>query len=170
MSASILLVDDELRVTQGLKRRLRRHGYQVLTAESGREALELLQDNEVDVLLSDERMPGMSGSELLAIVSRDYPKTIRMILSGQATLDAAIRAINEGQIHKFFLKPCQEDDLLFSITQLLELRALGEENQRLRAEVDAKQAALERLESELPGISELEEDEDGALVIDGRDV
>ncbi len=170
MSATILLVDDEPRVTQALKRLLRRSSLEVFTASSGQEALKILATEDIDVLVSDEQMPLMSGSELLAIAAKEYPSTIRMILSGQATLEAAVRAINEGRVHRFFIKPCNEHDLLQGIQHFLEFRQLSAENRQLREVIEARDAALARLERDMPGISELEEDEDGAVLIDMSDL
>ena len=168
--STVLLVDDEPNVTAALRRRLRGAGYRVLEAHSGIHALERLGEEAVDVLVTDERMPGMPGSELVSLVAKDYPEVIRMILSGQASLDAAIRAINEGRIYRFFLKPCDETDLLFTIEQALAQRELIRENERLRREVSEKADLLRRLESENPGITEVEEDDEGAVVIDAREI
>jgi CheY-like chemotaxis protein len=103
-TATVLFVDDEPNVTDGLKRALRREPYEFLTATSGAAALKILEGQYVDVVVSDEQMPGMSGSVFLSTVRKQFPHTIRMILSGQASLEAAVRAINEGQVHRFFLK------------------------------------------------------------------
>ena len=118
-SALVLLVDDEPNVAQALTRKLHREPFEFLIAHSGDAALELLEKHPVDVVVSDEQMPGMSGSQLLSTVRIHYPSTIRMILSGQATLEAAVRAINEGSVHRFFVKPCDTNDLAFSIKQAL---------------------------------------------------
>jgi response regulator RpfG family c-di-GMP phosphodiesterase len=105
------LVDDEPLITTTLKRVLRKEPYDICTANSGAEALQILARKPVDVIVSDERMPGMSGSEFLAVARQQYPDTARIILTGQANLEAAIRAINEGAICRFLTKPCKEDDL-----------------------------------------------------------
>lgn len=168
--STVLLVDDEPNVTAALRRRLRSAGYRVLEAHSGKQALETLGEEAVDVLVTDERMPGMEGSELVSLVAKEHPDVVRMILSGQASLDAAIRAINEGRIYRFFLKPCDETDLLFTIEQALAQRELLRENERLRLEVSEKAALLRRLEAENPGITEVHEDDEGAVVIDAREV
>ncbi|MCG8588064.1 MAG: EAL domain-containing protein, partial [Proteobacteria bacterium] len=94
-----------------LKLALRRQPYEILTANSGSAALGLLRKRPVDLVVSDERMPGMSGSELLTHVAREFPDTIRIILSGQASLESAIRAINDARIFRFLTKPCSPEDL-----------------------------------------------------------
>ena len=93
-TATILFVDDEPNVTDGLKRALRREPYEFLTATSGAAALKILEGQYVDVVVSDEQMPGLSGSVFLSMVRKQFPHTIRMILSGHASLDAAVRAIH----------------------------------------------------------------------------
>ncbi len=169
MRPTVLLVDDEPNVTAALRRRMRNEPYEVLTASSAREALALFENQKIDLVISDEQMPGMKGSELLAIVNQRYPDTIRMILTGHASLDSAIRAINEGEIYRFFVKPCNEVDLIFSVRHALEQKTLSEENSRLKVEIQHKDALLERLERENPGISDVACDDDGAVLIDAND-
>jgi len=119
----ILLVDDEPLVTTTLKRVLRKEPYDIYTANSGAEALQLLMRKSADVIVSDERMPGMSGSEFLAIARQHYPDTARIILTGHASLEAAIRAVNEGAICRFLTKPCDENDLTLAIGEALQQKA-----------------------------------------------
>ncbi|RBP52873.1 response regulator [Arenicella xantha] len=101
---TILCVDDEPRITSALKALFRRE-YSVLTANSGQEALEILEDCTVNVLLSDQRMPGMLGSELLTQVSQLYPQTIRILLTGFMDRQAIVDSINEGEVYRFINKP-----------------------------------------------------------------
>ncbi|GGZ95958.1 two-component system response regulator [Arenicella chitinivorans] len=101
---TILCVDDEPRITSALKALFRRE-YNVLIANSGQEALEILADNHVNVLVSDQRMPGMLGSELLTEVSRAYPQTIRILLTGFMDRQAIVDSINEGEVYRFINKP-----------------------------------------------------------------
>ena len=107
MDPTILIVDDQESVRDMMLTFLGRQAYRVLAAESAPAALELLAREPVDVIITDERMPGMTGTELLARTRRLYPDTIRMVLTGHADLEAAIRAINEGGIYRFFTKPCK---------------------------------------------------------------
>ena len=109
--STILLVDDETSILASLRRVLRAENYRILTANSGEEALELLALHPVGVILSDQRMPGMSGSELLAQVRVMYPKTVRMILSGYTGLDSLTEAINRGEISRFLTKPWQNEEI-----------------------------------------------------------
>lgn len=164
--ATILLVDDEPSVTEALKRSLRREPYEFLTATSAAQAQELLLQRPIDVIISDEQMPGMSGSELLGWVRKRHPHTIRMILSGQASLAAAVRAINEGEVHRFFLKPCNPADLICTVGQALAHRQLEERSRRLLREYQRQASMLARVELENPGLLHLEIDDQGAVVVD----
>ena len=111
----ILCVDDEPRVTEGLALLLRRE-YRVITAAGGLEALERLQEiGGPAVVVSDMRMPGMDGAELLKTVRRLHPETSRILLTGEPGRDAVVSAINEGQIFRFLTKPCAPDQVLAAI-------------------------------------------------------
>jgi DNA-binding NtrC family response regulator len=169
INATVLLVDDEPNVTDALKRALRREPYEILTAISGPSALELLERNHVDVVISDEQMPGMSGSVFLSAVRKQFPHTIRMILSGQASLEAAVRAINEGEVYRFFLKPCNPTDLAFTVQQALAHKRLEEQSRRLLREYQKQASTLARLEHHSPEIMNLDTDDQGAVVVDESD-
>ena len=106
---TILLVDDEPSMLSALKRALRSDGYRILTANNGRDGLEVLAINDVQVILSDQRMPEMSGTEFLERVRGLYPDTIRIVLSGYTDLQTITDAINRGAIYKFLTKPWDSD-------------------------------------------------------------
>ncbi|MET3130091.1 response regulator RpfG family c-di-GMP phosphodiesterase [Oxalobacteraceae bacterium GrIS 1.11] len=108
---TLLLVDDEPNVLSSLNRILRPQGYRILTAANAALALDLLASNQVGVLLSDHRMPGMTGIELLSRVKTMYPMTVRMILSGYADVGTVTDAIRLGAVYKFLTKPWDADDL-----------------------------------------------------------
>jgi response regulator RpfG family c-di-GMP phosphodiesterase len=149
MSHIVLLVDDDDNVLHGLARALRRQPYQLYTARSGEEAMFILKAHAVDVVVADEQMPGMSGSDLLAWVARTYPEVMRIILTGRATAETAIRAINEGAVYHFFSKPCHEVQLAVTIRKALEHKDLLDENRRLlqlrRAQLQQQQGLHEDL-------------------------
>jgi response regulator RpfG family c-di-GMP phosphodiesterase len=112
---SILCVDDEPRIVESLAVHLRRD-YQVFTANGGTSALQLLKDKGTPaVIISDMRMPGMDGATLLKNVKQLYPETTRILLTGEPGRDAAIAAVNEGQIFRFLTKPCPPDQLRSAI-------------------------------------------------------
>jgi two-component system, probable response regulator PhcQ len=168
-NATILLVDDEINVTEALKRSFRREPYTFVTATSGEAAQQILASQHVDVVVSDEQMPGMSGSEFLSKVRTQYPHTIRMILSGQASLESAVRAINEGEVYRFFLKPCNPTDLLFTIQQALAHKQLEEQSRKLLREFQRQAAILDKLKETGEDLLRLEIDEQGAVIVDEAD-
>jgi len=108
---TLLLVDDEADILSALRRLLRRDNYRILTATSAAAGLELLALNEVQVIVSDQRMPAMSGTEFLGRVKEMYPDTIRIVLSGYTELKSVTDAINRGAIYKFLTKPWDDDQL-----------------------------------------------------------
>jgi CheY-like chemotaxis protein len=111
----IICIDDEPRITEGLALLLRRE-YRVITAAGGQEALERLQEiGTPAVVMSDMRMPGMDGAALLKSVRRLYPEATRILLTGEPGRDAAVSAINEGQIFRFLTKPCAPEQVLAAV-------------------------------------------------------
>lgn len=163
---TILFIDDEPNVLSAMARSQRKEPYRVLSASSPEQALEILGRESVDVVISDEQMPGMLGSELLSKVAKLYPETIRIILTGHANADSAIRAINEGEIYRFLIKPCLEADLSLAIRQGLERRELVVMSQKLLHANKKKSDLLQNLENEYPGITKLKKADDGTLLLD----
>ncbi|MES2163402.1 MAG: EAL domain-containing protein [Pseudomonadota bacterium] len=108
---TVLLVDDEPNILSALKRLLRQDSYHILTAATAGEALELLALNAVQVVVTDQRMPGMSGTEFLSIVRSMYPDTVRLILTGYTDLATVTESVNRGEIFKFIPKPWHDQDL-----------------------------------------------------------
>ncbi|MEI7671488.1 MAG: response regulator [Deltaproteobacteria bacterium] len=142
---TILLVDDETQVLSALTRVLRETGAQVLTAESGPQALSVMETAEVKVIVSDERMPGMKGSELLSFVRQRSPHTIRFMLTGHSSLDGAMRAVNEGEIYRYFIKPWNDAELRFALTAAIERYDLEAEHRRLRLEMQQSEEQFRKL-------------------------
>jgi len=166
MPFALLLVDDEPNVLDSLKRSLRNKGYAISCAISGETALEILRARPIDIIISDQSMPGMSGTDLLARVREDFPDTIRFILTGQADLDVAMDAINKGAVTRFFLKPVNTVDLAAAIRQALQQKELLTQARRLLEKVQDQKTLLQRLERQHPGITRVERDEEGAIVLD----
>ena len=163
---TILLVDDEPNVTAALARHLHEEPFRVLRAHSARTAVEILKHESVDVVISDERMPTVSGTELLQHLQGIHPNVCRMMLTGHASLQTAVRAINEGQIHRFFEKPADPEKIGHAIREVLQQRMLEEENEVLRSSVAEQDRVLEQLEREKPVTTDVCHDEDGAVVLD----
>ncbi len=131
MKHVVLVVDDDQNVLHGLARVLRHQPYQVYSATSGEEAVLILKSHNVDVIVADEQMAGMSGGDLLAWVANNYPEVMRIVLTGHPTIETAIRAINEGGVYQFFTKPCNPALLGVAIRKALEHKDLLKENRRL---------------------------------------
>ena len=120
MNHTVLLVDDESNVLHGLSRTLRHQPFDLFTARSGEEAVDILKRMVIHVVVADEQMPGMSGGELFAWIAEHFPDTKRIVLTGHPTAETAIRAINEGTVYRFFTKPCNPVDLALAIHSALE--------------------------------------------------
>jgi len=163
----LLLVDDEPNLTSALVRSLDRTKFEIFTADSAQKGLMILAGNDIDVIVSDERMPGMTGSQFLSEVRKQWPNTIRMILSGQADLEAAVRAINEGEVYRFLLKPCHPKELEMTILQGLQQKKLVAQSRKLLQEHQKNMNLLEALEKDNPGITKVDMDDDGVIDMEG---
>ena len=146
---TVLCVDDEANILAALKRSLRGAGYNVLTAGGGVEALALLEQTPVDVLVSDMRMPGMDGAQLLEQVHARWPQVVRLLLTGQANMEATVAAINRGRILRYLRKPWDEVELLSAVQESVERVALEREKLRLEALTQTQNEALRGLNAEL---------------------
>ena len=149
---TLLIVDDEINIVASLRRLLRRDEYLILTANSGAEGLALLETNPVDVILSDQRMPGMTGVEFLSIAKIRFPDTVRLVLSGYTELQSVTDAINEGAIYKFLTKPWDDAKLRGHIQEAFQRKELADEVQRLTRQVykaNQELAAANRQQHEL---------------------
>ena len=127
MKKSILFVDDEPKILQGLRRMLHsmRKEWYMEFAESGYQALEILNNSHFDVVVTDMRMPGMNGLELLIEIKKLYPNVIRIVLSGQASKDVIIQSI--GPIHQYLSKPTNSDKMKFIISRTCSIHELFED-------------------------------------------
>ncbi len=123
--------------------------YKLLTAESGEAGLELLANNEVHLVVSDYRMPGMNGVEFLCKVKEKYPDTMRLVLSGFADAAAVVDAINEGHVYKFIAKPWDDQELLITIKRALEQYDLKRENDILYNQLQEHSRGLEEVMASL---------------------
>ena len=132
---TLLLVDDEDSIVSALRRLLRRDGYHIVTANSGAQGLQRLAENSVDVIVSDQRMPGMTGVEFLRRAKELYPDTVRMVLSGYTELQSITDAINEGAIYKFLTKPWDDERLRGHVAEAFSQKGMADENRRLASAV-----------------------------------
>jgi type II secretory ATPase GspE/PulE/Tfp pilus assembly ATPase PilB-like protein/FixJ family two-component response regulator/predicted RNA-binding Zn-ribbon protein involved in translation (DUF1610 family) len=142
----ILFVDDEANVLKAMRRIFRQENYVLLAAGSGPEALSLLEkEGPVQVVLTDHRMPGMTGTELLKKIKAKYPGTIRIMLTGYADTDAVMGAVNEGAVYKFITKPWNDDDLRLTVSLALEQYDLIQENTSLKKQTASQKNEIKRL-------------------------
>lgn len=170
MTRTVLFVDDEPNVLQMIVEALEDEPYEVLTAESAEEALELLAGDEIDVVVSDEIMPGMSGTEFLQVVRDEYPDTIRMILTAYPVLKKAMRAIEDGSIYHFFSKPFNIVDLAVNIRQAFRQKEILAEGRHMLELVKKQSAILREIGSKCPALVKLAEDGSGTMIIDDAGV
>ena len=149
MERTLLLVDDEENITSALVRLLRRDGYNILRANGGEAGLALLAEHDVGVIISDQRMPGMSGVEFLSKVREQYPDTVRIVLSGYTELNSVTDAINRGAVYKFLTKPWEDDLLRANVEEAFQRYEMRMENARLARELEDANEELTRINHEL---------------------
>ncbi|APR82706.1 Hydrogenase transcriptional regulatory protein HoxA [Minicystis rosea] len=130
----LLVVDDEVETLRALRRELRRE-YEVYTAESADEALRLLRERAIQVVITDQRMPGTTGTELLRVVQQEFPDKVRLLLTAYADINAVIAAINVGGVHRYLMKPWDPSELAVTVREAFHRYQLEEENRRLVAEL-----------------------------------
>ena len=134
MSANILYVDDEPHNLSAFSASYRRL-YKIFTAESAEDGRKILDKEDIQVIITDQRMPKTTGVEFLASILEVYPEPIRMILTGYTDIDAVIAAINKGQVYRYIQKPWQEEDLRINIDKAIEIYTLRKENKELTAKL-----------------------------------
>ncbi|MFT3766371.1 MAG: hybrid sensor histidine kinase/response regulator [Minicystis sp.] len=141
----LLVVDDEVETLRALRRELHRD-YEVYTAESADEALRLLRERPIQVVITDQRMPGTTGTELLSAVQREFPDKVRLLLTAYADLNAVIAAINEGGVHRYLTKPWDRNELSLTVRDAFHRYRLEEENRRLVADLRRANQELAELD------------------------
>ena len=148
-TAAILFVDDEANVLKALRRLFRSEGYEIYLAPSGTEGMEILHQHTVDLIISDMRMPEMSGAEFLAHVVKQWPETVRILLTGYADLPSAIDAVNKGHIFSYCNKPWNNEELKLLVRSALEQKRLREERERLSTIIRLQNDELKTLNEHL---------------------
>jgi len=129
---TVLFVDDEPNILRAIKRALFTMDITLLLADSGAKALDLMSKHDVHVVISDMKMPQMSGAELLEQVAINYPETFRVVLTGYADIESTIKAVNQGKIHRYLQKPWDNQELIAVVEEGLERVKLKAENLRLQ--------------------------------------
>lgn len=181
----VLLVDDEPLILKALVRLLQRtpclcdgrlFKLELVTFSEPLKALEYARDHQVSLVMSDYRMPGMDGVELLTMIKTLQPDAARLIISGYADLNALINAINRAHIYRFVAKPWNDYELVSTIGQALRHRQLMIENQRLADQARVEQGQLsdsdllvKQLEREEPGITKVNWGADGSVMLNDEE-
>jgi len=142
--AKVLVVDDEKVVRDGCNRVLSKRGYEVYTAESGEKALEMLKEKDVDVILLDLKMPGMSGEKVLEIINDRYPDIPVIIITGHGTIDTAVECMKRGA-YDFITKPFQIDQFLLIISRAVEKRELERQAQKNLYDLSLEKSRLKTI-------------------------
>lgn len=142
VSINVLYVDDEVYNLTAFRAGFRR-SFNIFTAESAVKGREILETEDIHVIVTDQRMPVMTGIEFLESIIPEFPDPIRILLTGYADINAVIDAINKGQVYKYIQKPWTDDDLRINIEKAYEIYSLRKENREL---IDRLVTANEQLE------------------------
>ncbi len=147
--SKILFLDDEENVLRSLQRLFMDEGYEIFAVTSVREGLEVLRDNEIAAIVSDQKMPQMSGAEFLESAKKIRPDSVRIILTGHADANTAIDAINKGGVYRYITKPWNDDDLILTIRGAVEQYRLIKENRHLTELTKKQNEELTKWSTEL---------------------
>ena len=145
MGIGVLYIDDEVNNLNSFKAAFRRD-FEIYTASSAREGRKILDNNEIGVIITDQRMPVMTGIEFLESIIPIYPDTIRILLTGFSDINAVMDAINRGQVYKYLVKPWQNDELKMYIENALEIYNLRKENKELSHKLELANLEIERIQ------------------------
>lgn len=169
----ILLVDDEPSILKALTRTIASPDREVETFTDPQQALRRATTTVFDLVITDYRMPGMDGVQLLRQIRALQPESMRMVISGQADMEAVVEAVNEAAIWRFIAKPWDCDELKISVANALQHRDLLMENRLLAEQLRSQGLLLERqarelarLETENPGLTRVQWQSDGSIHLD----
>ncbi|MDD2855222.1 MAG: ATPase, T2SS/T4P/T4SS family, partial [Desulfuromonadaceae bacterium] len=141
---TMLFVDDEENVLSALKRIFIEENYNILTANSAIKALEVMEKHQIQLVISDHRMPGMTGAEMLKVIKERWPETIRIMLTGYADVNSIMGAVKDGAVYKFITKPWNDEDLRLTVSLALQQYVLIQENRQLKEVAKHQQATITR--------------------------
>jgi two-component system, probable response regulator PhcQ len=171
----LVLIDDDVNILNALKRVLRSTGWDIVTFSSPLDAIAQLVIDDVDLIMSDYRMPDMDGVVALNTLRDTCPSAVRLLMSGHADLDGVLKAINQAEIYRFVVKPWDDADLIMTLESALKYQAMVQENIRLadlvrsqQDQIQRQQRELQRLEQESPGITHVDRDADGSIDLSGE--
>jgi DNA-binding NtrC family response regulator len=161
---TILVVNDEELFIEYIKSMLSGESYNVITASSGKQGLEILKKQRVNLVISEYKIPLMNGLEFLEKVKIIYPDILTVMVTDQADINLAIKAINEAGVYKFLLKPWDDIDFKNTIKRTLKSLQVIKERDELIRKVKTHEATLKDLEKRYPGITKVEKNEDGYIL------
>ncbi len=161
MQHAVLLVDDDIEILEMFQRLLHREPYAIEIADGAQRALEIMSDRPISVVVSDQRMPGINGTEFLSRVQLEYPDTMRLMLTGQSKVEVALRAINEGQVYRFLLKPVRASELGMAIRNALTEWNLRHTSEAWLEREVCRETALSALERQWRDLTHIERDAAG---------
>ena len=164
MKHTILVVDDEELFIEYIQSVLSGKNYNVITASSGQEGLEILKKQSVNMVISEYKIPLMNGLEFLEKVRIIYPDILTIMVTDQPDIKLAIKAINEAGVYKFLLKPWDDIEFKNAIKKTLESLQVIKERDGLIRKVKTHEATLKDLEKRYPGITKVERDQDGNIL------
>ncbi len=173
----ILVIDDDDFILSAFKRTLKKQPWQIDTYNTPAAALEASRNGHWELIITDYRMPKMDGIELLQNISPLQPQAIKIIMSANIDLEGLSEALNRASVHRFITKPWDDTILVTTIKESLQYQQLLAENKRLADEIriqkkliDHQQAELQRLETESPGITQVNWDDDGSIILSEDDI
>ncbi|MBL4636838.1 MAG: response regulator [Kofleriaceae bacterium] len=164
--ARVLIVDDNRDVLASIRRTLKRCGFQLTCLDSPQEAIALLKTEQFDLLLSDIDMPVLNGHEVMSEAQKLQPTMIRVFVTGAGSMDAAVRAINEGEVHRFVRKPFEAQGLRNLLKEALERKAELDVASEASDRARRRRSLYRQLEVEHPGITGFSLDEKSYYVVD----
>lgn len=162
----IMLVDDEENIVKALKRSLRTLGMEICVHTDPHEALRDLEARDFAAIISDYRMPEISGVDFLEYCKFRQPDTVRIILSAYADKDAMLEAVNTAQIFRFLTKPWDDKEMQMIVREAVEKYELVKETQRLMKVVEAQRSTLNELERKHPDLFAVERDHNNAILLE----
>lgn len=145
----VLVIDDEVHILKAVRRLMSGQGYRILTADNGEEGIEILRSEPISVVVSDQRMPGLTGTEVLAFAREHCPNTVRIMLTGNNDVATAMEAINRGEVFRFVTKPWGHDEFLRIINLAIEHHELRTSKERYEKYIKIQNDRLKRLNEEL---------------------
>ncbi|HAT11971.1 MAG TPA: hypothetical protein DCS97_15635 [Planctomycetes bacterium] len=152
MNSTVLIVDDDIALLDALRRSLRNVPYHIIAVADAQRALEQLEERPIDVVVSDDQMPGMGGIELLTAIRRHHPAVVSIMMSGRTTIGGMVHAINDGEIFRFLIKPCLAAEVDRSIRLALAQKMVLDHCRRLLPLMRRQSALLGAIERDHPGL------------------